>query len=276
MVYRNAKLYKKTAGRPRKGYSKTGSKLGRPSTKASVAAVKTIVKKAIARNVENKNSEYFNNGKLIYPSVNSLFNDSVFPVTPYFGFVQINQGTTVNARIGNKIKIKNLTIKGTIEPMPYDAIYNNTPRPTQVVMWVFYDKTNPTVIPQPQSDFFKYNASNQAFQNNLTDAWAPINTEKYRVLTKRIFKVGFANATGSGAYPVMENFANNDYKLNCNFRLNLTKYIRKTVTFDENQTTPTTRGLYIVCQAIGSGAFYGSGDRPITMRFWISTSYEDA
>lgn len=280
MPYHNAKLYKKKVGRPRKGYTKTGAKRGRPPKGSATSvpqSVKTFVKRAIDRNVENKTKNYFNTGALIYPSSSANMVASIVPVSPYASYLEMSQGTGQGNRVGNAIYIKRLWLKGTIFPRPYDATSNPSPEPSRVIFWFFYDKTATTTIPAPGSDFLQQGNSTVALQNQLSDCWCPINTDKYRLLAKRVFKLGFANNGGTGNSAANQSFANNDFKLNHDFTINLTdKCIRK-VRYNDNNTTPSTRGLYWMYTVVSStGGGYGASRIPAEMEYSLNVSYEDA
>ena len=97
-----------------------------------------------------------------------------------------------------------------------------------VRMVIMYDRTNPTQEPQPGINMFQQAGANTGFFNDLTDLWRPYNTDRYRILTTRTFKLGYASNNGTGAQPGFQNLANNDFKMACNFRINLTKYYRST------------------------------------------------
>jgi len=273
MPFANAKLYKKKSGRPKKGYSKTGSKKGRPT----VAAVKTIVKKAIARNVENKTNNYLSTGTSIYPSNSASFLSSIIPLSPYPAFIDIDQGPAQGERIGNKIKIKSLRLKGVMYPRGYSATNNLTPQPVQVIFWLLYDKQNSTIIPAPGADFLQFGNASIALQNDLVDCWAPVNTDRYRVLKKKVFKLGFADYSGTGTNVVSQSYTNNDFSLNKTFSINLTDYVIENVKFNDNNTSPTTRGLFWMFTAVNAlGTNMSATTIPASMQWNLSCDYEDA
>lgn len=247
---------------------------------ASVVSVKKIVKKAIAASVENKTKQYLNTSSILYSSNDaSLLDTSIIPVTPYSTYLSIDQGVGNGSRIGNVVTTKKLMFKGTIVPTPYDSIFNTLPVPMQIKMWIFYDKTNPTSIPTPaiSADFFQFNNAAAGFKNDLVDLWAPINTDKYRVVASRTFKVGYAQASGTGSSAANQGFSNNDFKYNANFSLNLTKFCNKRVKFNDNQVNPTSRGLFCLFQVISAnGAPIGGGQRLANVQYMLDYVYEDA
>lgn len=247
--------------------------------KRTTTGLKKMVRREIARNIENKNTQYLGTSKDIIPSNSPGFDGNIFPVTPHGSYLQINWGNTPSSRVGNKIKIKNLKMGGVIFPLSYNSVSNVTPCPCQVKVWFFYDKTDGTAIPTPQgsADFLQYGSSSLALQNNLFDHSMPINTDRYRVLTTRTFKVGYSTYLGTGAQPQQGNFSNNDFKLNTKFNINLTKYCIKNLTYRDNVSTPTQRGIYCMFQPIyANGNPMSASTIPVRAEFMLDCTYEDA
>jgi hypothetical protein len=245
--------------------------------KAPTTAMKRYVKTQIARNIENKTGTVYNLGKLIYPTTHANFTSSIFPLSPSAVSVGINQGAAQGQRIGNKIKMKKCTFRGTLHPNLYNATTNPQPVPLQVVMWFFYDKENPQTVPAPLTDFFQFGGTVSAMQNDLVDLWAPINTDKYRVLGKRMFKLGNSEWTTTGSTPSAGNFTNNDFKYNQSFSINVMKWMPKEFVFRDNNSDPTTRGLYCMIQCISaSGSQLGAAIEPATLSYISDMEWEDA
>ena len=256
---------------------KTAKKTYRKSS-GTKTNLKKMVKMEVSRNIENKTySTYFSNQQ-IYPSNSPNFQSSINPVSPYAGYMNIVQGTSQGTRIGNAIKIKSLNFKYIISPNPYDAVTNQQPQATNVIVWVFYDKSNPVNIPTIGSDFLQLGGSATALQNSLIDCTAPINTDRYRVLYKRIHKVGYNEFSGgSGTNPAAGYYSNNDYKMNVSGSINLMPYIIKNVKYNDAAATPTTRGLFIVFQAVkATVASYASTQVPCMAVLTSTMEYEDA
>jgi len=262
-VKRSKKVYKsKRASRPKA---------------TSVKTLTKIVKATIARNVENKVRNYFSTSSFIYPSNSANFASSIVPVSPYASYLNLNQGTGQGERIGNSIKVTKLTLKGTIFPRGYNVTNNPTPTPVQVIFWLLYDKQNTTVISTPDSSFLQQNNSTVALQNQLSDCWCPVNSDRWVVKAKKIFKLGFSQASGTGTSATNQSYSNNDFKYNQNFSMDLTKHIVKNVKFNDNNSTPTTRGLFWVFTAVNAnGGSIASTVIPCDMQYSMDLSYEDA
>lgn len=212
------------------------------------SGVKKLIRREIARQTENKCIQHYDFDQRLYTIGNVSFpTDNVFPLGPDAIGLVLDQGPGQGERIGNKVRTKSLMFKGTLCCLPYDGTFNPQPQPLTVKLWIFYDKTTPTATPNVQAagDFFQFGDSVKGFQGDLTDQWSPVNTDRYRVVTTRTFKLGYASFnSGTGGVPTYGNFANNDYKLNCSFSINLSKYYPKVVTFRDGSTTPSSRGLW--------------------------------
>lgn len=156
--------------RRRKFAKKRRSTFKRRVAKRRVAkrpALKRMIRREIARNVENKRAQYYNYDKRLYATGNVSFpTDNIFPVCVDPNAIVINQGVGQGQRVGNSIKTKKLVFKGTIVPFPYDATFNPQPLPMQGKMYIFYDKTEPTDVPNPQaaSDFSRTETQLRAFR----------------------------------------------------------------------------------------------------------------
>jgi len=264
----------------RKTYKKRAYKRKSYAPKRKMSYVKKVVRREIARNVEDKNSQLFVTTNRLYVPGNASFpTNNIFPVCIEPTAIVIPQGTGQGNRIGNRIKIKKFQFKGTLVPQPYDATFNPQPLPVQVKMWIFYDKKFPTDVPNPtvSNDFFQNGSSATGFSNDLIDMWRPVNTDRYRILATKTFKLGPASNTGSGAVPTLQNLANNDFKYNVNFSFELAKHMPKVTIFEDGGIEPTTRGTYCMIQYVSAT---GSG-MPVTSyavesQWMLNCVYEDA
>lgn len=229
---------------------------------------------------EKKHSNVLDLGTSIFPSsaAAATLDLNINQISPGTGSFNIAQGTSQSQRIGNRIRITNCRLKGTIVPNPYNATTNPGPQPCVVQMFIFYDKTATTSYPIPftNNDFFQFGSTATGFSNDLVDTWAPINTDRYRVVYRRQWKVGFATNAGTGANAGQQQFANNDFKLNCHFNVNVTKWLVKNVVYRDNNIDPSTRGLwftFVACAADGSN--YGSAIIPAHYQYTQDLDYTD-
>lgn len=271
MAFRRRKTYKRRAPKRR-------SRARRP-------ALKRLIQREISRNVENKTIQAYNLDRTLVSVFDAQFPNTTGPVGNVITLgpdpfsLNIVQGTGQGGRIGNKIRTKRLIWKGTIAPFSYGANYNPEPQPLQVKIFIFYDKDDPNAIPNPaaNANFFQNGNTSTGFHGDLVDMWSPINTDRYRVLTSKTYKLGFANNAGTGSVAAAQSFSNNDFKLNCNFYFDLTKYYPKRVVYNDTSTTPLTRGLWgMFVLANASGVIMGAGARPCGVQYMQNYVYEDA
>lgn len=262
---KNKKTYK------RKSYAK--------KTKSS--GMRKMVRREIARTTETKHREFANLLQPLYPSNSANFdNNNVIPVGLYPGAHEVVQGTGDGQRIGNKISVKKCMFFGTLVPAGYNVTTNPVPVPTQVKMTIFYDKLFPTTRPAPQTyaNILDFNNGVSGFYNDLVDMYAPYNTDRYGVFKTKMFKLGFAtnNLTAAGTTGT-NSFANNDFKYNCNFKVDLTKYMIKLQKFQDNATGSTSRQLFVMFHIVAAnGQAYASTAQPVELTYWSTLAYEDA
>lgn len=237
-----------------------------------------IAQQVVSRNAENKTRQFSTTRNMAVYNGNQ--DNNVFPVSPYASFLEIFQGTGQGDRIGNKIKIKSGSITFSLWPYNYNVATNAIPVPQNILFILFYDRDNDTQVPTPtfNGDFYQDNGSGTGFTGNLTDLTRWINTDRYRVVYKRHFKLGFAQNPASGADPNNAQWSNNDYKLNIlNFKVNTTKWLIENVKYDDNTAIPSTRGLYGMFISVPcNGSTWGSTQIPSTFTYQTRVVYEDS
>lgn len=248
----------------------------RRRTVARRPALRREIKQVISRMAENKTQQVYVQDQPVPSSASVVYIEQVRPVSPHSSCVQLNQGTGAGNRIGNRVRTKSLTVKGTISALSYNATTNASPVPGQYKLFIFYDKRFPSTQPSPAPDFFQLGNNYAPFQNDLTDMWAPINDDIYRVVATRSFKLGFANTNGTGSSTTDQFYSNNDFKYNANFSINLTKHMSKIVTYDSTGTTPTSKVLWMmILPAAANGRAYSSTTIPAQVSYIVDYRFED-
>lgn len=265
--------------KPRKPRAKKERRTRKPTIKKT--AIQKIVKREIALNVENKCRQYIQSSLNLYgqgASNANLDTSNILILSPHSLGLDIFQGTNQGARIGNRIKLKSLHFKGTLVPLPTGTNYAAIV-PLQIKMFFFYDKDDGSAIPTPNTngDFFQFNGTSLGVADSLTSLWMPVNNDRYRLLATKTFKLGWQTvaSTGTGANGIL-NYANNDFKLNQNFSINLLKHAVSNVLFKDNNGDPTTRGIFcfITCLS-ATGSPIGSG-QVANIKYMLDCQYEDA
>lgn len=265
---------KKRSSYKKKNYKSYASKYSKKSV-----PVRQVVRRELARTVETKVSQYYQTAlNVVSLSTANATDVNTEVLGPDATGIVIQQGVGQGNRVGNAITTKKLVIKGTVWANPYDATSNNVPLPVQVKIWFFYDKANPTEVPSVATNFFQNGNSAKGFANDLTDMWAPVNTDRYRVVATRTFKIGNESYTSNGTgFVGAQYYSNNDFKWNANFSVDLTKSYPKKVVFNDNSSVPTTHALFMMTQFVAAnGAAVGAGQSLVRMVFMQDYHYSDA
>lgn len=244
------------------------------------SSIKRVVKDVIHRAAETKTIQRYNLGQNLVPSNAATFQSNIIELGPGVNMV-ISQGAGQGQRLGNRIETVSHTFKGNLVAYPQDATTNPNPRPLQVKMYIFYDKTDPVALPQPVTfPFFQDGSGVVGFANDLVDTWRPINTDRYRILYQRTFKLGFSEYAGTAAsttnQALFQAYANNDYKLNCPFSVNLTKHQIKKIRYNDTNNEPTTRRLFCMFQPIdATGGTLTATWQPCGVSYMEDYRYKD-
>lgn len=239
------------------------------------------VQKIIASNVENKYTasvDYVADiGKLNYsvqqysPLTTSL--QALWfvwaPGNGVNGMFNISQGTSVQQRIGNKIKLKRWVIKGMVQPNPtYDDVpAASTPALGQPYVGIspnslcgFVDiyfgrrQDNTQPVGNDLNKFYQNGATDITPLGKLQETLYPINKDLYKVYYHKRFKVGVGNGfSGTGpslnydAQPLVPGA--NGFGLTKSFGFDVCKYIakNKVICFDESDTSPQYDNIENLC-----------------------------
>lgn len=230
----------------------------------SIKAIRAIAKAEAEKMAEAKEQKvgYSNVGLHTYPSTNTSPNNylanNIFDTS--VAWVNIAQGTGEGQRIGNKIKLKKFM---------FNFIMNattNTVRPFLVRMWVLTYKFDPNGAttadvwssfqkdpPNANSFFDNGNAAN-GMGGTLLDLIQPVNTNAWIVHKCKTFKIGCASA------PQGTLTGNNDYKYTIKSRVDLMKYMSKTIHYNDTSTTSFNKKIFIAFECCpADGAIIGDG-----------------
>lgn len=257
--------------------------------KPTVNMVKTIVRKAINRNAENKMRQ--NGGvKSIVPTTNVAYQTNcIIPLSPYYEAglsaeqnLDIVQGTSVSSRIGNRIKTTSCRLRMVIFPLQYNVSTNPYPQPLDVTLWIFKLKSGLTdstaqVLSQLTINWFKYGSSAIPISNSIGDVVNIVNPDFIQLLKRKVYKIGCAANTGTGGQAGFQYHANNDYKFNQVINMDVTKYVRKYIHYADNNAMPTTATTWmcLTC-AYASGASMTNSTVPANFQWEYDYRYEDA
>lgn len=269
---------KKAPKRAKKGFRKAKKYTG----------IKKMVSKMIHAQIEDKTINAYTN-RSIYGIIgaSNFYNNNIYCLTPNN---QVNssytvvQGVSQQSRIGNKIRMKKCTFRGTLLPNPYNATTNNTIRPQNVALWVFSIKSGQqcTTVQDAynvlNNSFFQYGSTDAPLLGNLFDLMNPVNKDVVTLHTRRVFKIGYESYTGvTGGANSDQTLSSNDYKLNAQFVIDCTRYLPKVITFNDGDGQSTSRQVFVAVEAIPfNGASNGINQAPVAMFSGIDFVYEDA
>jgi len=266
-------------GKRRAPYKKRPKSTKKRATKRrSVSApIKRYVNSVVHKNIENKVlidkqfsqtiCSYFNNTSLL--TLNML---------PYGNFT----GTGQSSRIGNVITTRKVMFSFVLRPAPYDSVFNQTVVPQHVYLMFGKVKNSAPIQPLP-GDYLKLfqtgNAST-APTGYLLDDVLPINNDYFTVYKRLTLKVGWQFNSSGSAGPSNANaqyYTNNDFKMNIIRKIDITKYMPKTVKFNDSTSQPTNAGLYMwaFCNPCDNSSTLNNS-RPVLIDYVIHYEYEDA
>lgn len=259
-VSKKAKVYKTTS-------------LGKVGLKGAKTALNKQIRKVVDGKKEKKQKDsWIQNDTFGAGSANKQYT-----LTPNTATLTIVNGTNVDQRIGDKVEIKKATFKGVLNPLIYDSVTNQFPAPQLVKMYFLTDKVNPTQATDPSTlGFFREGATASAMDGDANDPYKEINTEYFHLYGSRIFKVGYASYNGTGGAAGAQYKPNNDHQISNQFSIDVTKWMPKKIVWNDAGTNPTSRKLYVVCEAVNSPGPGISGQVTCGINAAIHLTYVDA
>lgn len=241
------------------------------------AGVKKYVKKILHTTIENKSVQI--NGGYSFSGVASDPDLNAYPMCPLSTFWSIGQGVGAGSRLGNDIKTRKVMLNYVLRPLPYDVITNPNPQPQQILLILGYVKNTPSFAPIAGDINGLFQAGNSITGpiGTLRDIIAVPNTDYWVIKKKWTHKLGYANNQGTGLVAGQQYFANNDFNLSVVKRMDITKFIPKTVNFNDANVTVNTKNLFFMQEAVPcNGSANPAGSLVANIEFWIDFQYEDA
>lgn len=248
----------KMAKKPYKKRAATGARVG--------VAVKQYVKRALAKEIENKEVYVYANNQGI--SAAPFLTPLSIKLSP-----TISQGLGKSQRTGDEVLIKNGLIKGYVNLLPHSAGTNPLVAPAYVKIWLVSSKeTNSGLIAETEiaTTFFDVNNANVGFQGNMLDMLLRPNKERWQVHATKVVKLGLANMPSS-ATGLSDNGS-----FSAPYQFSFGKHLRK-LKFEDSGTTPTNKNLWLVFScAYADGSSGGSTSEFAETHYVISWNYTDA
>jgi len=245
-------------------YGKRRNYRKKPATKKRVykkrAPVSSAVKQYVSRSIkvasENKivNWNYFGDLYNFNASASQWYTYNFHQISPNSTNLAIAQSVAQNGRVGNQVKTVRGMLKFIISPLPYSAVSNATLYPSNIRIVIFSSKPHPVQLPpftNFQNHLFQNGSTSQGpVSNSLLDQLSDINKDMFTVYYDKSVKLGYAGingGAGSGGSAGTQYFVNNDFKLNIMRKINVTKYLQRLYTYNDNTNNPTSgRSLYIM------------------------------
>lgn len=220
-----------------------------------------------------------NTGLSPYNSSNWSLDNGLFALSPVQNRIEIPQGDGEGNRIGNRVTTKSSYLTGCFYPTAYDTVFNPTPRPQDVMVIIYKIIGGGSTITSTLSTLFQNGNTASGPTSSLIDTTLPINTDKYKIFYKKIFKIGSADNTGSGSATANQFYANNDYKRNQRFYIPLTKFMDKVYKYDNSNLSANNNMLYMAVLPMncdGSQPAAGNLLRTVSMIMTQVYKYTDA
>lgn len=262
------------------------SKKGNKSLKKD--DVEKIVDQKLNRQVETKIIKHQSYVSLAGALNTGAFNNNVLLLTPNATYMNILQGNGQSNRIGNKVHTYKYNFKFMLSTLPYNATTNSVPMPQFVMMYIFALKQSNQSLANAQGacqsgaggQFFQNNASSQGFTGNIIDWLSDVNKDSITIYKKKKYRLGAAvYSSNTGSQANSYNFANNDFPLIAMDSLDLTKYMPKSLHYDDTTATTNARHVYVVFSPVphdGNAWTDTTVAVPSVLDYQMTYQYKDA
>lgn len=272
----------------RKGYRKTFTRraparkrvpVARKSSSTMVRTVKSIVRKEIAKEIENKEiclqgtKELGSEMKIYQYFTGTITTASLAYLNP-----TITQSVGENGRIANSVKVKRAIMRACLVYASTALDTRQPQQPGQYQVRLFIGKLKNSIGAPVNADFDRLlRAGATVYPFNSSDCLSvcrTVNTEYWTIYYDKIHKIGMA----SGTTNTTSGLPNNDYQLTKYLTINCTKMFKKTLVFmDTTINTPTNNGLYMFAGIVDSMASGNSSVNPfVLLNYDLEISFEDA
>lgn len=237
-----------------------------------------LIKKTVNRMAETKITELYTATTLAnYTAATSWNTNNVVTLSPNAATLVVQQGTGQAQRLGNKIQTVRCWVNFVMYPAAYNAVSNPNPIPQHVRIIICNIKNNPqAVITQSpyMSVFFQNAGTATPPGGQLLDLLRDVNTDYFRVYYDKVIKLGAANYIGTGANATYGG-ANNDFKLNVKRTIDITKFIPKTLTFNDNGgIAENMKNVQMIILPCGADNFTNNLN-PLSWAYALHYTYKD-
>lgn len=234
-------------------------------------SIRSYVKKAIHRNIENKEIIAYGANNPITATSSSTQSLGLIPA--------VSNSTYSNNRIGNQIKCVSGIIKGHVNLLPYNATTNPSPAPLWVRMLVVkcFPQRNqsPYLNASYLAGIFRGNATGLAQQFNMLDISLPVNDDWFRVLADKKFRLGSTAPSATGAVSTGSYFDNTH--MSVPFTFNWGKYVKSAIKFEDDQSSNLAQNhnLYLIIMPVNADGT-SNAYTPCEWHYVNTMKFEDA
>ena len=227
-------------GRRRKSSKKTFKKR-RVVRRSKRSPIKQLIRKEISRNIEDKIKDTEMASMNITQTIDDTKIQQIIP--------GVTQGTTQSTRVGNRIKVKKLTLRLAVTCANLGA----SNAPSYFDLYVFKPKFQQNfaggISALDMTYFLQNDSSSEAYNGQVLDGLRYVNTDLFtNCFHKRVILFNpLASQATLGATSRINPCRT--------FYFDLTKYVKKNIMFDDSVGSCTNDGLWI---AIGSTQTDGS------------------
>lgn len=253
-----SQVYPRKKARVAKLTKKTYHKVSKGSL--ALAVRKELDKMAEVKQVAYTWNQIGSGGLANYSTGSGVWGvNNIIPFFPHTSYLSIPQGTGQGARVGNSVRTHSFIYEGVLYPNQYNATYNPTPIPQEVMFVLLSRKDTGDTLLTTLTALYQTGSTTVNPDGTLMDIIRDFNRDLYNIHYKRVFKIGAAENTGTGAVAGFQNYATNDFAYNRKFKMDLTKYIDKVVRYNDASNTQTSAknyifGVWMTCDADGTGA----------------------
>lgn len=229
---------------------------------ATTAMVRSIVRRAVKRHIEDKQKSIEFGPLQIYQSIGA---GDCYQLLP-----NLKQGADQETRVGNKVSPTKMLFSISINVYNQAVSYT----PTYVDLYIFKYKgwsASLGTLPAPSmNQFLQAGSGSTSYTGITTDYLRPVNTDQFQLVYKRrLLMYNPLNTTTIQA-------STSSINPNRSFTIDLSKAVKKLLTFDDTQTDLPTNDQLWFC--VGSTQTDGAIiTTPVGRWSAISTLYyEDA
>lgn len=252
--------------RKRVGRKTRGTKVG--------AAVRSYVKKALHKQIENKvYTLYGANQTIVTAAATTPTAIALLPLT--------TQGTAHGQRIAQEIRLMKGVIRGYVNLLPYSATLNPLSTPIYVKMWVVSSKlTNayPISATGIATSFFEAGTATVGFSGNMIDMCLSNNKDAFTIHATKTLSLGASYPSSTG--PVGTGGYYDNSKMSLPFSFSYAKHFKSVLKYNDdtsqlNSNLPFNKNCWLVFQCVnadGSSSAINSAEFHYTIR----CEYEDA